>query len=260
MPDDLQPVKAPKWQHATTINHGFFSRVGGVSSGLYASLNTGMGSNDDLGCVHENKTRIAHHLNITSDRLVTVHQIHSAEVAFVTDAFPDAARPRLDAMVTSTPGLALCILTADCGPVLFADERNGIVGAAHAGWKGALAGIIGNTVEAMTALGAQREHIRAMLGPCIGPQNYEVGPEFRASFMEADPENGRFFSVAHKPDHYMFDLPAYIVDAAQQAKIEAKWTGQCTYEDEQRFFSYRRTTHRKEPDYGRQLSAIMVKE
>lgn len=242
-----------------TVEHAFFTRDGGVSEGIYRGLNTGIGSDDDRAAVLENRRRASAWFAMEPHALVSVHQVHSPDAVTVTAPFSLDERPKADAMVTDQPNLILGILTADCGPVLFADRKAAVIGAAHAGWKGAFTGILENTVAAMEALGASRSDITAVLGPCISQANYEVGPEFVARLVSADPGHARFFIPSEKPDHAMFDLPGFTLDRLEKAGVEAAWTGDCTYADEDRFFSYRRTTHRNEPDYGRDLSAIMLR-
>ena len=240
------------------LRHGFFDRRGGVSTGLYAALNTGIGSGDARADVLENRRRIAGWLGARDDHLAGCHQIHSADVVTVTAPIALDDRPQADALVTTVPGLALTVLTADCAPILFADVEAGVVGAAHAGWKGALTGVIENTIAAMVGLGAQRARIAAVIGPCIARDNYEVGAEFHARFIDADADNARWFVASDRPDHFRFDLAGYCLSGLRAAGVAARWTGQCTYADQARFFSYRRTTHRGELDYGRQMSAIMI--
>ncbi|CTQ43660.1 peptidoglycan editing factor PgeF [Roseibium aggregatum] len=241
------------------IRHGFFTRQGGVSGGIYTSLNIGLGSDDERSSVLENRGRVADQLGIGADRLVSPYQIHSADVITVSAPFALDADRKADALVTATPGLAIGIATADCGPLLFADTKAGVIGAAHSGWKGAVTGILQNTVAAMEALGATRTNITAVLGPTISQGAYEVGPEFKERFLQEHPDNTRYFKPSERAEHFMFDLPAFITD-----KLQALGLGVvadlalCTYADEDRFFSYRRTTHRKEPDYGRQISAIAL--
>lgn len=251
-------IEAPELSSHSNIRHAFFTRQGGVSEGLYASLNGGLGSGDDPERVRENRRRMTAQLSLPPENLVSLYQIHSAE-ALVVEA-PLKERPRADAMATRVPGLALGILTADCGPILFADPVNRVVGAAHAGWKGALTGVIEATLSAMEGLGAERSGIVAVLGPTIGRDAYEVGPEFRERFEAADPDNARYFAGSPERDsHSLFDLPAYIVARLERAGIgEVANLGLCTYADPDRFFSYRRTTHRAEADYGRLVSAIAV--
>lgn len=253
---ELNPVTAPALA-GNNIRHGFFTRDGGVSEGIYRGLNTGIGSGDERDKVLENRRRVASHLQVPAQNLATLYQIHSSSVLEI-DRAPTGERPKSDALVTATPGIAIAVLTADCGPVLFADAESGVIGAAHAGWKGATGGILENTVMAMEALGASRESIRAVLGPTISQQNYEVGPEFVERLLALDPANERWLAPSERAGHAMFDLPGYIVSRLQGFSIAAEWTGECTYADENRFFSYRRTTHRNEPDYGRQISAICL--
>lgn len=239
------------------VRHGFFTRKGGASSGLYAGLNCGRGSKDQQDVVATNRARVADAMGVAPDRLAGVHQVHSADVVVITD--PDrinaADQPDADALVTALPGVALSVLTADCQPVLFADAQAGVIGAAHAGWKGALSGVLEATAEAMRDLGATR--IRAVIGPSISQRAYEVGWDFMENFTAEDPEYQRFFSNGpnEKP---MFDLPAFGLSRLRAAGVEARWIGHCTYSDPERFFSYRRTTHQGEPDYGRLISAIAL--
>lgn len=248
-----QPVTAP----ALRVPHGFLGRQGGVSTGIFASLNTGLGSADDPAAVRENRAR-ATTAAAPGATLVTVHQVHSCTVVPVTTAIPDADRPHADAMVTATPGLALGILTADCAPILLADADAGVIGAAHSGWKGALHDIAAATVTAMEALGARRDHIAAAIGPCIARASYEVDPEFHARFIAADPANEAFFTRG-KGDRYQFDLEGLVARNLAAAGVRTITAlGLDTYADETRWFSYRRTTHRAEPDYGRQLSIIAL--
>lgn len=239
------------------VSHGFFSRSGGVSRGIYRGLNAGLGSADDTGHIAENRRRIASALGVQSDRLVGPHQVHSADVITIDQPF-EGQRPKADGIVTSTPGLAIGVLTADCGPVLFADGEARVVAAAHAGWKGALAGVLENTIAAMEKLGAKRKRIFATLGPVISQRNYEVGPEFVEQFTAKNPDDSIWFVPSAKSDHAMFDLQGYIVQRLQQAGVRTSALNACTYADEELFFSYRRTTHRNEPDYGRQMSAISL--
>lgn len=241
------------------IRHGFFTREGGVSSGIYESLNTGLGSNDARENVLENRRRIAEKLRVTPDRLVTPYQIHSPNVIHLDAPWKEGQDRKADALVTRTPGLAIGVSTADCGPVLFADPEAKVIGAAHSGWKGAVTGVLENTIEAMEALGADRSRITAVLGPTISHKAYEVGPEFYQRFLESSGDNGVFFTPSVKPDHHLFDLPAYILRRLDAAKLGRTVNlDLCTYADEDRFFSYRRTTHRGEPDYGRLLHVIVL--
>ncbi|MGB3809207.1 MAG: peptidoglycan editing factor PgeF [Parvibaculum sp.] len=242
------------------IRHGFFTREGGVSKGIYASLNCGLGSDDDKGAVSENRARVAQGVNVAPDRLLTVHQIHSPNVIRVTELWEPSAAPQADAMVTDLPDVALAVLAADCAPVLFADNGAGVIGAAHAGWKGAFTGVLEATIDAMVKMGGARERIVAAIGPCISRDAYEVGPEFRDRFLDTDKANDKWFVASARDGHFMFDLPAYAASRLKAAEIAAiALPGVCTYADEKRFFSYRRTTHRGEGDYGRQMSAIALR-
>jgi polyphenol oxidase len=255
----LNPVTAPSLTALPGLRHAFFTRQGGRSKGLYASLNGGQGSGDDQGAVTENRRRMAAHLGVEPTRFLSVWQVHSPDVAEVQGPW-SAERPKADALVTATPGLALAIATADCGPILFADPVARVIGAAHAGWKGAFGGVLENTLTTMERLGAVRRRIHVALGPMLGPLNYEVTTEFVQRFAEADASNARFFASG-QPGHAQFDLPAYIrarLVAAGIVHIED--TGLCTYADEARFYSYRRATHRKEADYGRLMAAISLVE
>jgi hypothetical protein len=254
-----QFIEAPQLGAHARLRHAFFTRQGGVSEGLYASLNGGLGSADDPERVKENRRRMAAALGLSAEALVSVHQVHSPDAIVVERPFPaERARPKADGMVTDRPGLALAITTADCGPVLFADPAAGVVGACHAGWRGALAGILEATLSAMESLGARRAGTVAVLGPTIGGDAYEVGPEFEAQFTGPDEANARFFRPG-LDGRSLFDLPAYIVARLEAAGVgEAADLGLCTYADEARFFSYRRTTHRGETDYGRLISAIAL--
>lgn len=242
-----------------SIRHGFFTRRGGVSDGIYASLNCGVGSDDDRVAVAQNRARVAAALGVAPDRLATPYQIHSDVAVIVDEPWRPGEGPKADAVVTARPGIAIGVGTADCGPILFADAEAGVIGAAHSGWKGAIGGVLEATVAAMECLGASRARMIAVLGPTISRQAYEVGPEFRARFLDADEGNERYFTPSDRAEHHHFDLPAYI-----GARIMASGVGRfddlalCTYADPKRFFSYRRTTHRGEPDYGRLLHAIAI--
>lgn len=252
-------VTAPALAALPGIRHGWFTRDGGVSDGLYASLNTGLGSADERAAVIENRGRIADALGVPRDRLVTCHQVHSPDVVTVTDPWPPEANPKADALVTDRPGIAIAVSSADCGPVLFADPAARVVGAAHAGWKGAFTGVLEATLSAMEGLGADRGRIVAAVGPMISGAAYEVGPEFTARFRDAGETVERWFRPSPRADHAYFDLPAYILHRLERAGVGAAVDlGLCTYADEARFYSYRRTTHRGEPDYGRHLSAIVL--
>ena len=240
------------------LPHGFLGRREGVSTGELAGLNVGYGSNDDRSAIDENR-RLAIQGLLVGAELVTVHQVHSAEAIYAERVWPQGERPRVDAMVTDRPNLLLGILTADCAPVLFADTQIGVIGAAHAGWRGALAGVTDSTIAAMEELGARRDRIQSAVGPCIAQPSYEVDQGFRVRFMEADPGNHRFFAegATGKPH---FDLEAYVVHrliAAGVGEVEA--LNLDTYADADRFYSYRRARHRGEADYGRQLSAIALR-
>jgi YfiH family protein len=240
------------------LPHGFLGRRGGVSIGELAGLNVGYGSNDDRAAIDENRRRAIEAV-LAGAELATVHQVHSAEVVYAERPWPQNEGPRVDGMVTDRPNLLLGILTADCAPVLFADREAGVVGAAHAGWRGALAGVTDATIAAMERLGARRDRIQAAVGPCIAQPSYEVDQGFRVRFMEVDPANHRFFvdGGAGKP---RFDLEAYVVHrliAAGVGEVEA--LNLDTYAHDDRFYSYRRATHRGEADYGRQLSAIALR-
>jgi YfiH family protein len=241
------------------IRHGFFTREGGVSGGLYASLNGGVGSNDNTAHVTENRARMAAAVGVEPHRFLTCYQIHSPQVVVAEAPWTAEARPRADAIVTRMRSLAIGISTADCGPVLLADPAARVIGAAHAGWRGALAGITDAAITAMEHLGAQRRRIVAAIGPLIRQPNYEVGTELVDTFVAADTANARFFRPAAQAGHAMFDLPAYIAARLANAGIGAiEDLGTCTYADAQRFFSFRRTTHRGEPDYGRHVNAIVI--
>ncbi|MBV6656417.1 MAG: peptidoglycan editing factor PgeF [Devosiaceae bacterium] len=252
----LEPITHPLLGELPGIKHAFFTRRGGVSGGIYNSLNSGLGSRDDPQKVLENRERMRAHMGGT--HLLTVYQHHS-ELCVRTEApWQPQAAPRADALVTRTPGLIACAQAADCGPILFADPDARVVGAAHAGWKGALYGVLEATIEAMEAEGANRSRIVAVLGPSISKAAYEVGPEFIDRFTSAAPSNARYFSPSKRSGHAMFDLQGYTVDRLRAAGITAQMVGRCTYSEPDLFFSYRRTTHRGEPDHGRLASAIML--
>ena len=241
---------------ALACRHGFFTRKGGASSGIFAGLNCGTGSSDQAEIVAINRARVAEAMGVSPDALVTVHQVHSARAIPVTGPLPH--RPEADALVTATPGVLLAVLTADCQPVLFHDPVAGVVGAAHAGWRGASGGVLEATLDAMEGLGARRSAIRAVIGPTISQAAYEVGPEFLDRLRDEDPENMRFF--ANGPgDRMLFDLPGYGLHRLRAAGVgHAEWTGHCTYRDAGRFYSFRRTTHAGEVDYGRLISTIRL--
>jgi polyphenol oxidase len=240
------------------LRHAFFTREGGVSGGFYASLNGGIGSNDDPAHVAENRRRMANQIGVAPEHLLSVHQTHSPDVVVATGPWPGASRPRADAIVTRTEGLAIGATAADCGPILLADPKARVIGAAHAGWKGALTGILESTVDAMEKLGAERSGIVAAIGPLIRRHSYEVGHEFVERFMQADAENALFFLPAAREGHAMFDLAGLIRMRLENAGVlMIDDTGLDTYSDE-RFFSYRRSVHRQEPDYGRHVHAIVL--
>ena len=252
MPTTLEIITSP----ALTARHGFFTRKGGASSGIFAGLNCGTGSSDQAEIVAINRSRVAEAMGVAPAALMTLHQVHSATVIPVTGAL--AGRPQADGLVTATPGLLLAVLTADCQPVLFHDSAAGVIGAAHAGWRGAMDGVLEATVAAMERLGATRSAIRAVIGPTISQTAYEVGPEFQDRFRAEDPENARFF-VDGPGDRLRFDLPGYGLHRLRAAGVgHAEWTGHCTYGDAARFYSFRRTTHAGEADYGRLISTIRL--
>jgi len=239
------------------LAHGFFGRTGGVSTGIFESLNCGPGSGGDLEKVAENRRRVSAVLG--GGALVTLHQIHSPNAVTVAQTWDMGKGPQADAMVTAQPNIALGILTADCAPILFADAEARVIGAAHAGWKGAISGVIESAIDAMEKLGAGRARIRAAIGPCISQANYEVGPEFRERFVSADAANARFFVGADTQDHFRFDLEGFAAARLAAAGVrDVASLSACTYAREADFFSFRRATHRKESAYGRQISAIML--
>jgi len=241
------------------VRHGFFTRSGGVSHGVYATLNGGTGSNDAPDNVTENRARMAIALGVTPDRFLTAYQIHSPDVVVVEEPWTHDRRPRADAIVTRLPRLAIGVSTADCGPLLFADAEAHVIAAAHAGWRGALAGVIEAAIAAMEKLGAERSRIATALGPTIRQPNYEVGSEFVERFLAADADNKRFFKPSTSSGHAMFDLGGYIAERLQRAGItNFEDLGLCTYAEPERFFSYRRTTKLGEPDYGRHINAIAL--
>jgi len=251
----LQPITHPLLSRAG-VRHGFFTRRGGVSTGLYEGLNTGLGSGDDPAAVAENRCRIAEHLGGVPDDFAACFQIHSA-VARVAEAGWKSGRPEGDATVTAVPGVLCAVLTADCAPILLADAEAGVVGAAHAGWKGALDGIVHSTVSAMQALGAEPRRMVAVVGPCIAQASYEVGADFEARFEHHDPGSERFFVPGEAADKRLFDLPGFVLWRLEQAGVgEAVWTGHDTRADAARFFSNRRAYLNGEPDFGRLMSAI----
>ncbi|WP_407166667.1 peptidoglycan editing factor PgeF [Bradyrhizobium sp. ORS 111] len=240
------------------LRHAFFSREGGVSEGIYAGLNGGLGSRDDPAHVAENRRRMAEQLGVPLTHFLSVHQTHSPDVVVATGPWDGAVRPKADALVTRTEGLAIGVTAADCGPILFVDPNARVIGAAHAGWKGALTGILESTIEAMEKLGADRAGIVAAIGPLIRQESYEVGGEFVERFIEADAENGMFFIPGERDGHAMFDLAGFIRMRLENAGVlMIDDLGLDTYSDE-RFFSYRRSVHRKEADYGRHVHAIAL--
>lgn len=252
-----EPLRSTLLDRLAGITHGYFTRVGGVSAGIYGSLNIGTGSADDKALVGENRRRVAEWMGVPADHLLTAYQIHSPDVIVAREPF-SGERPKVDAIVTDRPGIAVGASSADCGPVLFADPQARVVGAAHAGWKGAFTGVLENTIATMEGLGARRENIVAVLGPSIGAKNYEVGPEFVDRFVAADPANDRYFTPSGRPGHAMFDLNRYTVDRLTAAGVTADALYRCTYAEEDLFYSYRRATHRSEADYGRHVSAIAL--
>lgn len=251
---DIAPVTAPLLAGTT---HGFFTRRGGVSRGLYAALNCGPGSADEAENVVTNRARVAKALHAPQG-LTSLYQVHGREVVVVDDAYDLSARPKADGLVTTRRGVAIGVLSADCAPVLFADAEAGVIGACHAGWRGALAGISDATIEAMEKLGAARSRIRAAIGPCIGQRSYEVSDPFRAEFLNAETGNAIWFAEGKRSGHWQFDLPGYLLQRLRKAGIQAENLDLDTCSDPARFFSYRRMTLAKEADYGRQVSAIAL--
>ncbi|WP_413718042.1 peptidoglycan editing factor PgeF [Silicimonas sp. MF1-12-2] len=239
------------------VRHGFFTRRGGASSGVFHGLNCGLGSSDQSEIVRINRHRVADAMDVSPEDLATIYQVHSAD-ALTLDSPPEPGTVKADAMVTATPGLALGVLTADCQPVLFSDPEAGVIGAAHAGWKGALGGVLEATLERMEELGADRARIVAAIGPTISQQAYEVGPEFLETFLAEDPESARFFANG-TGDRYHFDLVGYSLNRLRTAGIaDVEWIRRCTYSEPERFYSYRRSVHNKEADYGRLISVIRL--
>lgn len=259
MSDRPNPIEATNLKALPDIRHGFFTREGGVSTGIYAGLNCGRGSDDDGMAVAENRTRVIRHLGATSSDIATPYQVHGATAIAVTGPLDRNNLPKADGIVTNVPGLAVGIVTADCGPVLFADPEAKIVAAAHAGWRGAVDGIIEATVAQMVTIGAKREHIHAVVGPCIHQAAYEVGPEFEAAFIARNPDFRQFFATPAETRRARFDLPGFIAHKLRGCGLATvEPSSLCTNQTESLFFSYRRTTARREPDYGRQISAIVV--
>jgi len=252
-------LKATTLASLDGVRHGFFTRQGGVSGGIYASLNCGPGSRDDVGDVKENRRRVADALGVPADRLLTVYQQHSAKAVILEAPWDTDEVPQADAIVTATPGLAIGVLTADCAPVLLCDSTARVVGAAHAGWRGALSGITDATLAAMEELGARRERIVAVIGPAISQKAYEVGTDYRDQFLAEEPESAAFFVEDDSSGEPHFDLPGYVAERLARAGVAAiADLGHCTYCDETRLFSYRRSQHHGEADYGRQISAILL--
>jgi YfiH family protein len=241
------------------VSHGFFTRQGGVSSGIYDSLNCGIGSKDEPACVAENRDRVARSLGAEPEHVVTLYQVHSATAVIVDTPFARGSLPKADALVTRAPGLVVGALAADCTPVLFADPHAKVVAAAHAGWRGAASGVLEAVLLAMQRLGAERSRIRAAIGPCINQAHYEVGTEFESEFLRRGSQNGRFFTRPSRGARPLFDLPGYVERRLADAGLDIiERQCPCTYENESLFFSYRRSTQRNESDYGRQISAIVV--
>jgi polyphenol oxidase len=254
-----QPLHTHMLSRLAGIRHAFFTRAGGVSDGIYASLNAGVGSNDEPPKVAENRARMAAALGVPPERFLTCYQVHSPKVVVAVEPWGPDARPRADAIVTRVAGLAIGVSTADCGPVLFADAQARVIGAAHAGWRGALAGVTDETVAAMERLGAARERIVAALGPMIRQPSYETGTDVWDRFVAADAANARFFRPAGREQHFMFDLAGYVIARVAAARIGTiEDVDACTYADAEKFFSYRRMTHRGEADYGRHVNAIVL--
>ncbi len=252
-------IRSPLLDAVKGVRHGFFTRNGGCSTGIYGSLNTGLGSSDNRDKVHANRDLVRGALGARS--LTTPYQHHSADVVSVDKPWQLEEAPKADAIVTSRPGIAIAVNTADCTPVLFSSADGRCIAAAHAGWKGAISGVLEATVSEMESHGVERNGIRAVIGPTISRRSYEVGPEFEARFIAETPHNARFFSPSKREGHFMFDLPGYVGHRLDRLGIgEVENLAICTYLDEERFFSYRRTTHRNEPDYGRQMSAIVIAE
>jgi len=256
--DRPEPLRHPALT-SKPVRHGFFGRWGGVSTGIHQGLNVGFGSDDGRDAVGRNRALAMHGLGAAPEALTTLHQIHSAEAVILDQPLPPGQAPRADGMATDRPGVVLGILTADCAPVLLADPQAGVIGACHAGWKGALTGIVEATVAAMTRLGARPGSIGAVIGPCIAQPSYEVGAEFRERFLAEDAGSAGFFTPEHAPGKTRFDLAGYVALRAGRAGCgTVAWTGQDTLTDPARFFSFRRATLAGEPDYGRQLSAITL--
>jgi YfiH family protein len=254
-----EPIEAQALKAMKSVRHGFFTRHGGVSEGLYATLNCALRSKDDPANVRENRLRVAHAVGVETDHFVSGYQVHGCAVATVYRPWNLASRPEVDALVTKKKGVALGVTIADCAPLLFADEEAGVIGVAHAGWKGALAGIAEATVDAMENLGAETNRIVAAIGPCIGPDSYEVGPEFHQKFLGADPENARFFKDGAREDHPLFDLAGYVAARLKALNLAAvEVSGLDTRPDGSDFFSYRRACLNEEPVFGHNIAAIAL--
>lgn len=252
-------IEAPSLKHLAGIRHAFFTRKGGVSDGIYESLNGGTGSSDDPAKVAENRARMAEAVGVAPENFLACWQVHSPDAVLATTPWARADAPKADAVVTRTQGIAAAVSIADCGPVLFADPKAGVVAAAHAGWKGALGGVVASTVALMEAQGAHRADIKAVIGPLIRQPSYEVGEEFVARFLKEDKGFAKFFAPADRAHHAFFDLPGFIALRLEQAGVGAvEDLGLDTYSDDARFYSYRRSTHRREPDYGRLIAAIAL--
>ncbi len=253
-------IEAPSLATLDGIQHAFFTRRGGVSAGLYSSLNCGYGSGDSPDNVRENRRRAAEKFALGQRDLLTLHQIHSTDVLTVgDDRWESPGAPKADGLVSDRPGVVLGVLAADCAPVLLADNHAGVIGAAHAGWRGALGGVVDATIAAMEKLGSRRDQMRAVVGPCIGRDTYEVGPEFPAPFRQQDEENARFFKSAPREGHFIFDLAGYLLARLAKAGVAAAATGHDTLSATEDFFSYRRNTLQGVRDYGRGLSAIALR-
>jgi YfiH family protein len=254
-------IKAPTLAGLSGVQHRFFTRKGGVSAGLYSSLNCGYGSGDSPDNVRENRRRVAHTFALDEPDLLTLYQIHSTEVLTVgAERWTSPGAPKADGLVTDRPGVALGVMAADCAPVLLADADASVIGAAHAGWKGALGGVVEATIAAMEKLGARRERLKVVVGPCIGRESYEVGPEFPAPFLAQDEANSMFFKPSPRAGHFIFDLAGYLVRRIAGAGVAATATGHDTLTATNDFFSYRRNTLDGVRDYGRGLSAIALEK
>ena len=251
-------IASPLLSAVPGLRHAFFTREGGVSGGIYASLNGGLGSHDDQAHVAENRRRMAETLGVAPTHFLTAHQVHSPDVAVATEPWTTETRPKVDAIVTRTPGVAIGVTTADCGPILFVDPQARVIGAAHAGWRGAFTGVLESTLAAMARLGASPDRVVAAIGPLIRQRSYEVGEEFVGRFGRDDAANAEFFAPAERTGHAMFDLAGYIRMRLERAGVLLIDDPDiCTYEDE-RFFSYRRSVHQAEPDYGRHIHALVL--